>query len=210
MPFRPHSGIVILVCPDPAYHSHWADLLTGGSRFEQAVDTLTQYITSQEGNTDPAALLSYAQVVQELRAGKPTSRMAQLIQLAFDHPDNPDKRIPHILRVEGPASLLGDSSRRISLLADHRNVFSGAHTVLAEGHSDCMGVAKRHEGQYRNDQRQLQTELITAGAQPFVNHLAVEAERNVTFRAMYTQFGPDGAALETVDLTTVRALAPAA
>ena len=210
MPFRPHSGIVIIACPDPAYHSHWSELLSGGAPADSALDELLRYVTDNQGNVAPAEILSLAEGVSELRSRSPTSRMAQLIRWAFEHPLNTDQRLPHICRVAGPAAMVGDPSRMFAFFGENRVVLKGAHTVVVEGHSECMDVRERHGHLYQGDQFHLQAGFLTGGAQAFASHLAALTGRNVTFRGLYTRFGPKGETLGTEEVIDLQAAAPAA
>lgn len=212
MPFRPHSGIVGVFCPDPAYHGHWKDILHGGSRFDQAVNRLVKLVIEKAGQEVDQELVDAAGVVLELQTGKPTSRLAQFIDWAFKHPLNPEKRIPHIIRTEAPASVFGNRGQSLNLLEGNLNVFGAARVVVGEGHSDCLGVARRHAGQFQRDQYDLQKGFLLRGAQPFIDHLAVEVDRSIipegdeiAFHGLYTRFGPTGETLNTTEVITATA-----
>lgn len=212
MPFRPHSGIVGVFCPDPAYHGHWKDILHGGSRFDQAVNRLVKLVTEKAGQEVDQELVDAAGVVLELQTGQPTSRLAQFIDWAFKHPLNPERRIPHIIRTEAPASVFGNRGQSLNLLEGNLNVFGAARVVVGEGHSDCLGVARRHAGQFQRDQYDLQEGFLLRGAQPFIDHLAVEVDRSIipegdeiAFHGLYTRFGPTGETLNTTEVITATA-----
>jgi hypothetical protein len=207
VPFRPHSGIVIAVCPDPAYHAHWTDMLNGGSKFDKALDELLRYIIDNQGETAPDHLLQLAQEVVELRSSAPKSRMAQLIQWAFEHPENHDKRIPHILRVAGPAAMVGDLTRMYAFIGENRVVLEGAHTFLVDGHSECMDVAKRHRDRYKDDQSYLQKQWLNDGARTFAETHSALTRRDVSFHGHYTQFSQTGEVLAAEEVVTHQALA---
>ena len=209
MPFRPHSGLVGVFCPDPAYHVHWKDFLHGGSPFDQAVNRLVKLVTEKAGHEVDQELVDAAGVVLELQTGKPASRLAQFIDWALKHPLNPEGRIPHIIRTEAPASVFGNRGQSLTLLERNLNVFGAARVVVGEGHSDCLGVARRHAGQFQTDQYPLQEGFLLRGAQPFIDHLAVEVDRSVipegdeiAFHGLYTRFGPTGETLNTTEVIT--------
>ncbi len=212
MPNR-HSGLVIVACADWAYHRHHERIFdTKRDPLMAHFWALVEEIMADEDpdaiELDLRAWARQAHELHELSTAASTSRLVELVEFAATHPDNAGEVLPHILRVEAPALVVGDRSRRSAFIELSPTVLSGAHTVLIDGHSNCAGIAASRRELYVDDQFELQRDLMTTGSQPFANLLAINAGHEVTVISTYTQFGLPGEVLETRDICTVKSTVP--
>jgi hypothetical protein len=132
------------------------------------------------------------------------SRIKELVQMAVHDEANPDHILPHILRTEAPALVVGEPTRRAMFMGANPAVLGGAKQVWVDGHSQCAGILARFGLEAGSDQFPVQRQLMEEGAAlDFANLLAISAHHPVRITTSYTEYGKPGEVLRVRDICTV-------
>jgi hypothetical protein len=138
----------------------------------------------------------------EALLGTADSRMRTLVEFVQDHPGNPDRVDPHIIRNEGPALILSDPNRAGALMTLNPVVLGKAWIVVLDVHSECAGVADAYPDYDGANQFGIQTQLVHTHGQRFADMLAVVFGHPYMVIVTWTEFEPKGR--QVLDIREIR------
>ncbi|HVQ44472.1 MAG TPA: hypothetical protein VMT30_05905 [Candidatus Saccharimonadia bacterium] len=131
------------------------------------------------------------------------SRIRELVTFVKQHPANPSKIDPHIIRNEGPIEIIAQPPRLMALTVLNPTVLGpNAWVLVIDIHSDCAGFSAAHP-EHHGDQYQAQRDLTLRHVQRVADTLAVNNGHPMMVIVNYTWFDSHRTVLRAERLCTV-------